>query len=108
MSMIDHFNNSMALCNLGNAYFALGSSLETYLVVQMLVAMVASNLAFPFAFTPPHSASEIGPCSLFEPLKGEYTRQRNDCRRSSEDWPDLSTMMVVYKICSKYVACVFQ
>jgi hypothetical protein len=51
-----HLNNLMALSNLGNAYFAMGNNLETYLVIQMLVA---SNVALPFSFHVDHITFDI-------------------------------------------------
>ena len=46
----------MALSNLGNAYFAVGNNLETYLVIQMLAA---SNVALPFSFHADHITFDI-------------------------------------------------
>jgi hypothetical protein len=51
-----HFNNLMALSNLGNAYFAVGNNPETYLVIQMLAA---NNVALPFAFHADHITFDI-------------------------------------------------
>jgi len=57
--MIDHFINSVALCNLGNAYFALGSNPESYVVVQMLAAVAARNVTLPVAFEADKIAFEV-------------------------------------------------